>query len=155
VPQPPLTPQERRLAAFCRVFAVLYLAGAFGLAASSSLTNRFALLAPPVWHILAAGLMAALGTACLVTAARPRERRHAILPVAVAQLASVTLAAGHLVAAGRSPALATVVAIGIPLCALTLLMYRAASPGVHSEPARGGPPAAEPPPKIQLKISKS
>ncbi len=107
----------------------MYLAGAFSLAASSSLTNRLALLAPPVWHILAAGLMAALGTACLVTAARP-------------------------LAVGRSPALAAVVAIGVPLCALTLLMYRAAAPGVHSEPARDGPPAAEAP-QIQLKISKS
>lgn len=155
MPQPEVTPQERRLAAFCRAFAVLYFAGAFWLAAFPGRIAPLDPPAPPLWNVLAVGLMAALATACLVTAARPRERRHAVLPVAVAQLASVALAAAHLIAGGRSPALTAVLAIGLPLGAVTLAMYRAAAPGVRSAPAREGPPAAEPPSKIQLKVSKS
>jgi drug/metabolite transporter (DMT)-like permease len=151
VPQPAHTPPELRLAAFCRLFAVLYFAGALVGGIDALDPAR-----PPVWNVLAVGLMAALGTACLVTAARPRERRHAILSVAVAQLVAVVLAAACMVSAGRSPALMAVVAIGLPLCGLTLAMYRAAAPGVHSVPAREGPPVDEPAaPKIQLKVSKS
>lgn len=145
MPQPTLTVQERRLAAFCRVFAVLYFAGTLWLA----------LLPISGIDVLAAGSMAAAGTACLVTAARPRERRHAVLPVAAALLTACALAAAHLIGGARSPALAAVLAIGVPLLALTLAMHRAAAPGVHSEPAREGPPLEEEPPKIQLKVSKS
>jgi hypothetical protein len=164
VPQLLLTPQERRLAAFCRLFALLYFAGALLFAAFPELTYRIATLDPAAaplgpeavfWNVLAVAMMTAVGTACLVTAARPRERRHAILPVAVAKLTSSALAAVHLVGSGKSPALAAVLATDLPLFALTLAVYRAAAPGVHSEPAREGPPAVEEPPKIQLKVSKS
>src|SRR5262249_57979200 len=104
--------QELRLAAFCRVFAVLYFAGALWFAAVPRLATHIAAVdpvGPPVWNILAVGLMAALGTACLVTAARPRERRHAILPVAAAQLATVALATAQLFSADRSLSLTAVV----------------------------------------------
>jgi hypothetical protein len=164
VPQPSLTPQESRLAAFCRLFAVLYFAGALLFAIFPELTYRIATLdgAEPsfgpeavFWNVLAVAMMAALGTACLVTAARPRERRHAILPVAIAKLTSSGVAALHLAAGAKSQALTAVLATDLPLLALTLAIYRAAAPGVHSEPASEGPPPAEEPPKIQLKVSKS
>ncbi len=145
MPQPALTDPERRLAAFCRLSATVYFAAALFLAAFPVTTT----------DVFAAAAMAAAATACLVTAARPRERRHAILPVAAAQLAACALAAAHLIAGTRSVALTCVVAIGVPLLTLTLAMYRAAAPGVHSEPAREGPPLEEDPPKIQLKVSKS
>jgi len=161
---PPLTPQESRLAAFCRLFAVVYFAGALCFAISPGLSYRIATLdgdAPALgpealfWNVLAVAMMTAAGTACLVTAARPRERRHAILPVAVAKLTSSVLAALHLAGGEGSRALVAVLATDIPLLALTLAVYRAAAPGVHSEPAREEPPAIEDPPKVQLKVSKN
>jgi hypothetical protein len=145
VPQPTLTVQERRLAAFCRMFAVLYFAGAICLAVLPS-TGIAA---------LEGAAMAGAAAACLVAATRPRERRHAVLPVAAAQLTACAVAAVHLIGGARSLALMSVVAIGLPLLGLTLAMYRAAAPGVHSEPAREGPPLEEEPAKIQLKVSKS
>jgi hypothetical protein len=163
VAEPTLTPQETRLAAFSRFFAAVYFSGALCFAAFPGVTYRIAALdgsAPApgpeavFWNVLAVGMMTAVGTACLVVAARPRERRHAILPVAVAKLTSSALAAVHLLGDGRSRALAAVLATDLPLFAITLAMYRAAAPGVHSEPAREGPPAAEEPPKIQLRVSK-
>jgi hypothetical protein len=164
VPPPVLTPQESRLAAFCRLFAVVYFAGALCFAIFPGLSYRIATLDADVgalgpealfWNVLAVAMMTAVGTACLVTAARPRERRHAILPVAVAKLTSSALAAVHLAGGERSRALAVVLATDLPLLALTLAIYRAAAPGVHSEPAREGPPAIEESPKVQLKVSKS
>jgi uncharacterized membrane protein len=165
VPQSSLTPEESRLAAFCRVFSVVYFAGALCFAASPDLIYRIASLelsALPTfgpeatfWNVLAVAMMAAAGTACLVTAARPRERRHAILPVLVANLTSSALAAVHLVGPGRSGALMVVLVTDVPILLLTLVMYRGAAPGVHSAPAREEPPDAVEPQKIQLKVSKS
>ncbi|HEY4770406.1 MAG TPA: hypothetical protein VIH51_07255 [Myxococcales bacterium] len=164
MPPPVLTPQESRLAAFCRLFAVVYFAGALCFAIFPRLSYRIATLDGDVaalgkealfWNVLAVAMMTAAGTACLVTAARPRERRHAILPVAVAKLTSSVLAALYLAGGQGSRALAAVLATDLPLLALTLAIYRAAAPGVHSEPAREGRPAIGDPPKVQLKVSKS
>src|SRR2546430_16727887 len=106
-PQPSLTPEESRLAAFCRVFAVVYFAGALCFPASPELTYRIAALEPTAlpplgpdaafWYVLAVGMMAAARTASLVTAARPRQRPHSILSLVAANLISSGLAAGHLV----------------------------------------------------------
>jgi hypothetical protein len=147
------------------VLAVVYFAATVCLAASPELTYRIATLDPTAvtsfgpetafWNVLAAAMMAAAGTACLVTAARPRERRHAILPVVVANLTSSGLAALHLAGPGRSRALLAVLVAGVPILLLTLAVYRAAAPGVHSAPAREEPPEDAEPPKIQLKVSKS
>jgi len=162
VPTPELTPQETRLASFCRLLSAVYFGGALSFAAFPTLTFRIATLdaaadssgpAATFWSVLAVGMMTALGTACLVVAARPRERRHAILPVAAAKLTCSALAAVHLLAGERSAALLAVIVADLPLFALTLAVYRAAAPGVHSAPAREAPPAEEQP-KIQLKISK-
>lgn len=165
MPQPSLTPEESRLAAFCRVLAVVYFAATVCFAASPELAYRIATLDPTAltsfgpetafWNVLAAAMMAAAGTACLVTAARPRERRHAILPVVAANLTSSGLAALHLAGPGRSRALLAVLVADVPILLLTLAVYRAAAPGVHSAPAREEPPEDAEPPKIQLKVSKS
>jgi hypothetical protein len=165
VPQPSLTPEESRLAAFCRVLAVLYFAATVCFAASPELAYRIATLDPTAltsfgpetafWNVLAVAMMAAAGTACLVTAARPRERRHAILPVLAANLTSSGLAALHLAGPGRSRALLAVLVADVPILLLTLAVYRAAAPGVHSAPAREEPPEDAEPPKIQLNVSKS
>ncbi|HYY51591.1 MAG TPA: hypothetical protein VE755_01910 [Myxococcales bacterium] len=163
--QPFLTPQEMRLAAFCRVLAGLYFAGGLAFAVLPEWTYRiasaggdFGLYGPEAafWNVLAVAMMTGAGTACLVTAARPRERRHALLPVVVAKLTCSGLAAVHLLGAGRSRALAAVFMTDLPLLLLTVAVYRAAAPGVHSAPAREAPPPAaiEERPKIQLKVSK-
>ncbi len=165
MPQPALSPQERRLASFCRLFAGIYFAGAVVFAAFPRLTFRIATFGngaarfgpeAEFWNVLAASMMAAVGTACLVTATRPRERRHAVLPVVVAKLTSGVLAAARLAGGARSGALLAVVLSDLPLFLLTVAVYRAAAPGVHSEPARDAPPLLqEEPPPIQLKVSKS
>lgn len=165
--QPSLSPQEMRLAAFCRFFAVVYFAGAAVFAFAPELTVRLASLgtfaspsgpAAQFWNALAVAMMTAVGTACLVAAGRPRERRHAVLPVVVAKLTSSAVAAAHLISAGRSPMLVAVVATDLPLCLLTLAIYRMAAPGVRSAPAREAPQppeaAAEEPPRVQLTVSK-
>jgi len=163
VPLPDLTPQEGRLAAFCRFFALVYFAAAACFAVFPGLCYRLATLdtdlpslAPDAsfWNVLAAAMMTACGTACLVTATRPRERRHAILPVVVAKLTSSALAAAHLLGPARVRALVAVLATDLPLFLVTLAVYRSAAPGVRSEPARDpAPPLEQPPPKIQLKVS--
>jgi hypothetical protein len=165
VPHPALSSQEKRLASFCRVFAVVYLAGAVVFAGFPRLTWRLATLGNGVaawdvearfWNVLAVSMMTAVAAACLVTAGSPRERRHAILPVVVAKLTSGLLAAIHLAGGARSAALLAIVVSDLPLFLLTLAVYRAAAPGVHSEPAREGPPQTQVEvPPIQLKVSKS
>ena len=162
--QPSLTPQENRLAAFCRVFAFLYFAGGLAFAVLPEWTYRvasagadFGVYGPETafWNVLAVAMMTGAGTACLVTAARPRERRHAMLSVVVAKLTASALAAVHLLGAGRSRALAAVFMTDLPLLLLTVAVYRSAAPGIHSAPARELPPSAiEERPKIQLKVSK-
>jgi hypothetical protein len=162
MPQPELSPQETRLASFCRVFAVVYFVAGLGFAVAPSLTFRIATLGrvaadvgpqAQFWNILAVAMMTAIGTACLVTAARPRERRHAILPVVVANLTTSVLALAHLKALGL--AAGAIIATDLPLFVITLLVYRAAAPGVRSAPAReAAPPAAETPAPVQLGVTK-
>ncbi len=170
VPQPSLSPQERRLAAFCRFSAVAYFAGAAVFAFAPQLTLRLATLGAAAapsgpeaifWNVLAVAMMTAVGTACLVTAGSPRERRHAVLPAVVAMLTASGVAAAHLLASGRSPALVAVVVTDLPLCLLTLAIYRMAAPGVRSASARPAPLAqedpevpVEEPPRVQLTVSK-
>jgi hypothetical protein len=164
--QPDLSRQERRLATFCRIFAVVYLLGGLAFAAAPGLVFRLVTLdeSPQeftaqalFWNVLAVAMMTAIATSCAVVAGRPRERRHALLPVAAAKLTSSLLALLQL-ARFHGPgarALAAVVATDLPLFVLTVLVYRTAAPGVHSQPAREGPPAAEPQQKVQLGVSKS
>ena len=162
--QPSLTPQESRLAAFCRILSFLYFAGGLAFAALPEWTYRLASAGADFgssgaeaafWNVLAVAMMTGAGTACLVTAARPRERRHAMLSVVVAKLTATALAAVHLLGAGRSAALAAVFMTDLPLLLLTVAVYRSAAPGVRSAPAREEPPAhVEERPKIELKVSK-
>jgi hypothetical protein len=170
VPQPSLSPAERRLAVFCRVFAVAYFAGAAVFAFAPQLTFRVATFGAAgepsgpeaqFWNVLAVAMMTAVGTACLVTAGRPRERRHAVLPAVVAKLTASGMAAAHLIASGRSPAMIAVLATDLPLFLLTLAIYRMAAPGVRSALIGGSPQAAEAsqgpaeePPRVQLTVSK-
>jgi hypothetical protein len=143
MPQPSLSPQERRLAAFCRFSAALYFSGAIGFAAVPWVRAGL----ETSWSVLAAALMTSIASACLVAAGRPRERRHALLPVVIAASTVSLLAALH-----RGPG--ALLASSVPLLLLTLFIYRSAAPGVHSGPAREGPPADAPQPqqKIQLGI---
>src|SRR5437868_5569068 len=80
VPQLPLSLEEKRLAALCRVLSVLYLAAAVTCAALLGRVSSEA----GAEAVLAVAMMTAVATACLVVAAGPRERRHAVLPVVVA-----------------------------------------------------------------------
>jgi hypothetical protein len=143
MPQPPSSLQERRLATFCRFSAALYLLGALGFAAAPFLTAGVAGSSSAV----AVALLASVATACLVAAGRPRERRHALLPVVIALLTLSLLTVLH-----RGPWM--LLAAAAPLLLLTLFIYRSAAPGVHSGPAREGPPVDAPQPerKIQLGI---
>jgi hypothetical protein len=163
--EPLVSPQERRLATFCRVFAVVYALGALGFAAAPRLIFRLLTLegAPAgwtaqatFWNVLAVAMMTSIATACAVVAARPRERRHALLPVVIAKLTSSVLAALHLVhlRGPGSRALVAVIATDLPLFVLTLLVYRSAALGVHSAPARESAPPQDDAPKVRLGISK-
>jgi hypothetical protein len=163
MPSPSLSPQEQRLAAFCKVFAIVYALGALGFALTPTLTFRLVTLdaAAPgrtpqavFWNVLAVAMMTAIATACAVTAAAPRERRHALLPVIVAKLTSSGLAAVHLVRmeGPGARAVAAIIATDFPLFVLTLLLYRSAAPGVHSAPAREGPPPPAEAPPVQLGV---
>ena len=159
--EPELSPQERRLAVFCRLFAVVYALGALGFAALPSLTFRLVTLggAPAgwtaeavFWNALAVAMMTAIATGCAVVAARPRERRHALLPVVVAQLTSSVLAALHLIhlQGPGARALVAIVIVDFPLLLLTLFVYRSAALGVRSAPARTTAPPADEAPRVQL-----
>ncbi len=165
MPQPALSPQERRLSVFCRNFSVVYAAGAAVFALFPRATLR--LVTPEVvpldwtaqlafWNVLAVGMMAASATACAVVAPHPRERRNALLPVLVAKLACVALAALHLAHfhGPEAHALVALVAVDLPLFVVTLVVYRAAAPGVHLATPIAAPPAQEEAPKVQLGISK-
>ena len=152
MPHPPLTSNERRLSALCRALAALYFAAALGLGIS---LRSFA--ADPAISVLALALMTAVATACLVAAADPRQRRHAVLAAVVSQLTAAAVSGALLLGGTRSAALMWVFTLHLPLLLLTSYAYRSAAPGVRSAPAREGPPppAEEEPPKIQLKVSKS
>ena len=165
MPDAPLTPQEKTLQLFCRIFTVVYALGALGFALTPRLTFRLVTLGrAPIgwtaqasfWNVLACAMMTAIATACAVVAGRPRERRHALLPVIVAKITSSGLAALHLLrfAGPGRMALVVIIATDLPLFVATLLVYRAAAPGVHSAPAREGPPPPDAP-KVQLGVSKS
>jgi hypothetical protein len=151
MPQPPLSPQERRLAAFCHFSAAAYFLGAVAFAAAPFLGGAEPRVAG-AWPVLAAALMTSIGTSCLVAAGRPRERRHALLPVVIAMLTGSVLSL--LLRLGGMRGQLGLLAASAPLLLLTLFIYRSAAPGVHSEPAREGPPAQAPQPerKIQLGI---
>lgn len=155
MPAPASSPQERRLAALCRLLAVAYLLGALAFAAAPQLVYRSASFdgqgqpsAQTLFlRVLVAAGMAALATSCAVVAASPRERRHAFLPVVVAKLTASALAAAFLLRAHGhgATALLLLLATDVPLFVLTALVYRAAAPGVHSAPAREGPASPEAP----------
>lgn len=153
MPQPPLTSQERRLAALCRVLAVLYFAAALACALPSGAVS---LDSVPL-AVFAVAMTTALATACLVAAARPRERRHVVLPAVVAQFTAFALAAAHLLAGHGGRTLIALAGINLPLFVLTAAAWRSAAPGVRGAHAREGPPQpqTEERPKIQLKVSKS
>lgn len=162
MPPPTLSRQEKRLAAFGKVFAALYALGALGFALAPQLTFRLVYGAPSAfppqavfWNVLAVAMMTAIATACALVAARPREWRHALLPVIVAKLTSSVLALVHLLGmqGPGARAVAAIIATDFPLFVLTLLVYRSAAPGVHASIAREGPPPDQA--KVQLVISKS
>lgn len=165
MPRPELSRQELRLGSFGRLFAAVYFAGAAVFAAFPGVTYRLAAFgaepsaAPDAlfWNVLAVSMMTALATACLVVASRPRERRHALLPVVVAKLTSSGLALAHAGGAGSSAALWAVLAADLPICLLTLFVYRSAAPGIRGEVTTErapDPPVEEAPPQIQLKVGK-
>jgi hypothetical protein len=127
-----LSAQERRLANFCRVLAGLFFIGAVAFLFYG--------------ETFAAALLASMGTSGLVTAAHPREGRNAMLPVLVGLLVCGVLALFHRqwIVGG--------VSAGVFL--ISLFVYRSASPGVHSAPAREGPPPlpeTAPPVKLGVK----
>lgn len=159
MPQVILSPHERRLASFSRACAALYALAAIAFAIAPGAIFRLAgPEAPPfLLGAFASGLSAALSTACAVTAARPRERRHAILPVVVANLVTSALAIAQLVrAAGPAPRGAVwLLATDLPLFLLSLFFHRAAAPGVHSAPAREGPQEQSESKPVQLGVSKT
>lgn len=152
MPQPSLTSQERRLAALCRALAVLYFAAALACALPLGEASRDS----ASLRSIAVAMTTALATACLVAAARPRERRHVVLAAVVAQLTAFALAAAYLLAGERAPMLVALAGINLPLFLITASAWRSAAPGVHGVPAREGPPPpeVEEQPKIQLKVSK-
>jgi len=134
---PDLSQRERRLALFCRIFALVYALGGLGFAALPRLTFRLVTLdSAPVgytaqavfWNVLAAAMMTAIATACWLAAAAPIDRRVLLLPVAVAKLTSSALAALHLVRFQGPgwPALLAIVLTDFPLLVLTLLVWRTA-----------------------------
>ncbi|HEY2028092.1 MAG TPA: hypothetical protein VGH20_02695 [Myxococcales bacterium] len=150
MPQPPLFATERRLAGFCRASAALYFALAAGCAAAPWFGDERGL--STTWSVLAVSLLISSATACLVTAARPRERRHALLPVLMAELTACALSLAHL---GSRGALTVLLASGM-LFVLTAFVYRSAAPGVRSEPARESPEErAQGPVPVALGIKKA
>lgn len=165
MPQSALSPQERRLSAFCRNFSFIYAAGALVFALLPRAT--FALVTPEAapmgwtpqalfWNVLAVAMMAASATACAVVAPHPRERRNALLPVLVAKLTSSVVAALHLMQSHgpAARALLAIVLIDLPLFVITLFVYRSAAPGVHLATPMAPAAAQEEAPKVQLGISK-
>jgi len=150
MPQPPLSATERRLAGFCRASAGLYFALAAGCAWASWFADASGLSTS--WNVLAVSLLISSGTACLVTAARPRERRHALLPVVMAQVTACALSLAHLGSRGEL----TVLLASAALFVLTAFVYRSAAPGVRSAPARESPPEPVPGPvPVALGIKKA
>lgn len=148
-----LSPQERRLASFCRFFAVVYLLVALLVAAVPRFVYVIASLGQPsdlspetrFWSLLAAALEVASAVACAVVAGDPRGRRHALLPVVAAKLTTTLLACVYLLSV-RGPGARSLVAIVItdlPIFLLTLFVYRSSAPGVHSVRPTQAPPPPE------------
>src|SRR5260221_6818463 len=130
---------DRQFALICRIFAVMYAAGALGFALTPRFTFRLVTLdAVPAgytpqaifWNVLAVAMMAAIATACWLTAEAPRERRFLLIPVAVAKLTSSGLAAAHLIRFHETGARALVAIIltDFPLFLLTVWVHRQAKP---------------------------
>ncbi len=158
-----LSPQELRLQKFCRAFAVLYFACALFCAAFPGLVFRAATLGSEsalldaearFWNAQGVALLVAIAVSCAVVAARPRERRHALLPVVAALLTSSGLALIHKsqIEGPGARSLWALVAIDFPLFLLTLWIYRSSAPGVHSAPATQLPEPAEKARPVQLGV---
>src|SRR5207245_10117867 len=107
----------------------VYFCGAVSFAAFPGLTFRLVTLGEPssfsqeaaFWNALAVAMMVAISAACAVVAQRPRERRHALLPVVGAKLTSSAMAALHLAGGGGRAALAIIIT-DFPLFVVTLLV---------------------------------
>ena len=160
MPPTPQSPEEKRLQGFSKLFAVVYLLGAVFFAAAPGLTYRIASMGEAsalsaegyFWNALSVAMMVAISLSCWLVSRRPRDYRHALLPVIAAKLTSSVLGLVHM-KWGR--ALPAIIVTDLPLFVLTLWVYRAAAPGVHSEPARAAPPPAEEPkPAVQLGVPK-
>ncbi len=140
MPVPPLSAQESRLAAFCKFFSVVYFLGAVSFAAFPGLTFRVVTLGEAsfftqeaaFWNALAVAMMVAIAAACAVVAQRPREGRHALLPVIGAKLTSSVMAALHLAGAGGGRALLAIILTDFPLFVVTLLVYRSAAQPIQA-----------------------
>lgn len=156
-----LSPQEQRLQQFCRAFAAIYFVVALLFAAApglafglATLGGEPALLSPEsrYWNAHGVAMLVAMAVSCAVVAGRPRERRHALLPVVAALLTSsgLSLVHGLQLRGPGARALWTTVLFDLPLFLLTLWIYRSAAPGVHSAPATQLPEKAAAPATVQL-----
>ena len=149
-----LSPQELRLQKFCRAFSLIYFASALCCAAFPGLVFRAATLwgesalldaEARFWNAHGVAMLVAIAVSCAVVAARPRERRHALLPVVAALLTSsgIALVHGMQIGGPGTRALWSLVATDFPLFLLTLWIYRSSATGVHSAPATQLPEASE------------
>lgn len=136
---PPLSHNEQRLRSFCRILAALSFAAAALAAFAPSFSYRLlsgdaASVSPEssFWNALAAAVAIAIGVSCVVVARDPRTMRSALLPVLAAELTASSIAFFHL---GSGRALSLLFLAGVPLFVVTLVLYRAASPGVKGPPA--------------------
>ena len=147
MPQPPLSPAERRLGSFALASAVVYGAAGLFFAAFPLLTLKLASQGGPIslgpgarlWHALAVSMMAMLALCCFIAAKAPRENRSFLLPVLLSKLVSTALAALTLLRWTASSAeafsgrrtLFTVIATDFPLFLLTAWLFWQAAPGVR------------------------
>jgi hypothetical protein len=170
MPLPQLSRQEVRLGRFARFCSALYgvlglvfalvpgwTFGAAGLGTRAELTAEVRF-----WQVLGVGMMATISVACALVAHSPRERRAAMLPVLVGQLASSAMAI--LVVFGSAPAgwahsgwraVFAVFAAGFPLFALSAWLFHSAAPGVHlsSAPTQSPPELPAPAKPVRLTVS--
>jgi len=130
---------EKSLSLICRIFAVMYAAGALGFASTPRLTFRLVTLdAVPVgytpqaifWNVLAVAMMTAIATACWLVSKAPRERAWGLIPVAVAKITSSGVAAAHLIRFHETGAraIAAIIITDFPLFLLTVWVWRKAQP---------------------------
>ena len=160
----PLSPQELRLQKFCRLFSGIYFLGALFYAAFPGLSFRLATLngesalldaEARFWNAHGVALLVACAVSCAVVAARPRERRHALLPVVAALLVTSGLGLIHglQLSGPGARALWALLLTDFPLFLLTLWIYRSAATGVHSAPATQLPdPSAKDKPAAPVQL---